>query len=236
MEISVKNRRASLFCSAPLQFNEELVNAYVNEFSPKDLVPSVNKAMGLKITPKGLSVEDVISLEMKKLDDSFRVVFSNDRIDIDSNNSNDSMNDFLTIANEIQKTLIEKMNLTFVRLALCESLVYQLSEAQRSVAYKAIVNKEEPAPVEWQFQNVKRSKVSSEGENRCEVIVNEVVNVKCPETVDNGIMFLDMDINTKVGTPADQILAISDLFWPHANNVIDRIINDFKSKFEDAEN
>ena len=60
MEISVTNRRVTLFSSTSIQFNEDLVKAYVDEFSPKELVPSVNKGKAIKFTPKGVTTEDVI--------------------------------------------------------------------------------------------------------------------------------------------------------------------------------
>lgn len=234
MEISVKNKRATLFCSLPIQFNEEMIKVYMNEFSPKDLIPTVNKGMGLKITPKGLIAEDVISLELKKLDDSRRVVFSSDRIDIESNQTDDAMEDFLLFANDIKQVLSDKMNVSFNRLALCESVVFTISDAQRMEAYKTIVNKEEAIPVEWQFQNVRRSKITVEPQPACDVTINEVYNVKSPENPDVNIMVLDMDINTKVGTPSEQIKAVEPLFWSYANNIISSTVDSYKKRLENA--
>lgn len=228
MEISVKNKRVTLFCSMPIQFNEELIKVYVNEFSPKDLIPTVNKGMGLKITPKGLIAEDVISLELKKLDDSRRVVFSSDRIDVESNQTDDSMEDFLLFAKDIKQVLSSKMNISFVRLALCESVVFTISDSQRIEAYRTIVNKEEAIPVEWQFQNVRRSKITAVNQTTCDVTINEVYNVKSPETSDAGIMILDMDINTKVGATVEQINAVEPLFWSYANGKISSTIDSYK--------
>lgn len=228
MEISVKNKRVTLFCLMPIQFNEELIKVYVNEFSPKDLIPTVNKGMGLKITPKGLVAEDVISLELKKLDDSRRVVFSSDRIDIESNQADDSMEDFLLFAKDIKQVLSSKMNISFVRLALCESVVFTISDSQRIEAYRTIVNKEDDIPVEWQFQNVRRSKITSVDQPACDVMINEVYNVKSPETSDVGIMILDMDINTKVGATVEQINAVEPLFWSYANGKISSTIDSYK--------
>lgn len=228
MEISVKNKRVTLFCLMPIQFNEELIKVYVNVFSPKDLIPTVNKGMGLKITPKGLVAEDVISLELKKLDDSRRVVFSSDRIDIESNQADDSMEDFLLFAKDIKQVLSSKMNISFVRLALCESVVFTISDSQRIEAYRTIVNKEDDIPVEWQFQNVRRSKITSVDQPACDVMINEVYNVKSPETSDVGIMILDMDINTKVGATVEQINAVEPLFWSYANGKISSTIDSYK--------
>lgn len=235
MEISVKNKRVTLFCLMPIQFNEELIKVYVNEFSPKDLIPTVNKGMGLKITPKGLVAEDVISLELKKLDDSRRVVFSSDRIDIESNQADDSMEDFLLFANDIKQVLSSKMNISFVRLALCESVVFTISDSQRIEAYRTIVNKEDDIPVEWQFQNVRRSKITSADQPACDVMINEVYNVKSPETSDDGIMILDMDINTKVGATVEQINAIEHLFWSYANGKISSTIDGYKLRLENVD-
>ena len=234
MEITVKNKRVTLFCSLPIQFNEELIKVYVGEFSHKDLIPTVNKGMGLKITPKGLVVEDVISLELKKLDDSRKVVFSSDRIDIESNQTDDSMDDFLLFAMDIKQVLSNKMNISFVRLALCESVTFSISEAQRIEAYKTIINREENVPVEWQFQNVKRSSITTETPPVCDVVINEVYNVKSPETSDMGVMILDMDINTKVGASLEQISAVEPLFWPYANGKINTTIESYKTRLENA--
>lgn len=235
MEISVKNKRVTLFCSMPIQFNEELIKVYVSEFSPKDLIPTVNKGKGLKITPKGLIAEDVISLELKKLDDSRKVVFSSDRIDIESNQADDSMEDFLLFAKDIKQVLSNRMNISFVRLALCESVVFTISDSQRIEAYKSIVNKDETVPVEWQFQNVRRSKITTQTQSVCDVIINEVYNVKSPETSDVGLMILDMDINTKVGATLEQINAVEPLFWSYANGKINSTVDSYKSKLENAD-
>lgn len=234
MDTTIKNKRVTLFCKDPVQFNEELVNAYVSEFANKNLVPSVNKGKGVKITPQGLVVEDVVSMEFKKLDDSFKVAFSSNRIDIESTNAEESMDAFLAMAKDIERILSDKMKLSYERLALFETLVFNITEGQRVSAYKNIVKDEEPVPVEWQLQKVKRITISTETDPTCDVAVNVVHNVNCPEMDKDSILALDIDINTKVGATVEQITSIKDLFWSKANDTITQTINDYKLKIEDV--
>ena len=236
MEISVTNRRVTLFSSTSIQFNEDLVKAYVDEFSPKDLVPSVSKGKAIKFTPKGVTTEDVISLELKKLDDTFRVVFGVDRIDIESTKTGEVMSDFLSLAKEIEATLSSKMNLMFVRLALYESVVFQIDDAQRNKAYGIFAKNEAYNPVEWQFQDVKRSSISSKHDAAVKVDVNEVYSVRCPETNGENLLLIDLDINTKVGATNEQISAIRDDFWPYASEVINNAVNKYKAQLENVVN
>jgi hypothetical protein len=236
MDTIVKNKRVTLFCQTPVQFNEELANAYISEFSNKNLLPSVNKGKGVRITSQGLVLEDVVSLELKKLDDSFKVAFSSNRIDIESINAEESMEAFVATAKDIERTLSEKMNLSYVRLALFETVVFHITENQRVSAYKNIVNNEESVPVEWQLQKVRRSTISTENEPKCEVAINEVLNINCPEVDNDCVLMLDIDINTKVGATVEQIASINELFWPMANTTIAQTINDYKLKLEDVSN
>ena len=220
MEISVKNKRVTLFTVSPIQFNENLVNVYVEEFSKKGLVPSVTKGLGIRITPQGLVSEEVISLELKKLNDTFKVSFGPDRIDIESNKSEEELSDFLQLAKEVEQILSTKMHLVFIRLALCENVLFVVSEAQKTLAYKNIVNGGETSPVEWQFQNVKRSKLRISDGQQNVIDINEVYTLKSPETAGNQIVVLDIDINTKIGPAPEQISAVKEAFWPYASEII----------------
>lgn len=230
MEISVKNKRVTLFTTSPIQFNESLVNVYVEEFSKKGLVPSVTKGLGIRITPQGLVSEEVISLELKKLNETFKVSFGPDRIDIESNKSDEQLSEFLQLVKEVEQILSTKMHLAFIRLALCENVLFVVSEDQKSLAYHNILNSDEPSPVEWQFQNVKRSKLSSDGEQQTVLDINEVYTLKSPETTGNPIVVLDIDINTKPGPTSEQISAVKEAFWPYASEIIEKTKDIYKEK------
>ena len=236
MEVSVTNRRVTLFSSSSIQFNEELVKAYVDEFSPKELVPSVSKGKAIKFTPKGVTTEDVISLELKKLDDTFRVVFGVDRIDIESTKAGEVMSDFLSLAKEIELTLSSKMNLSFVRLALYESVIFQIDDVQRKAAYNIFAKNEDYIPVEWQFQDVKRSSIIADEGKTIVVDVNEVYSVRSPETNGENILLIDMDINTKMGASKEQIMVVKDKFWLYASEIINNAVNKYKLQLENVAN
>ena len=81
MDIQLHNRRATLFVSGLQNFTENVLSKYILEFSNLGLLPSVNKGFDIKITPNGVESEDVISLDLKKLDETLKVAFGPDRID-----------------------------------------------------------------------------------------------------------------------------------------------------------
>ena len=96
MDTQLHNRRATLFVSGLQNFTENVLSKYISEFSNLGLLPSVNKGFGIKITPNGIEPEDVISLDLKKLDETLKVAFGPDRIDIVSTQTNETWDSFCT--------------------------------------------------------------------------------------------------------------------------------------------
>ena len=95
MEVSVLNRRATLFVVPPIEvITESNLQKYISAFSDLKLLPSVNKGLALKITPQGVIQETVVSIEMKLIDDSFKVTTGPDRFDIFSIKKNKILNLF----------------------------------------------------------------------------------------------------------------------------------------------
>ena len=78
----IVHHRATLFISSPIEINSENVTKISAVLEKYQLIPTSAKSLGFRITPQGIKQEDSITLEMKKLDESFKVIFGNDRIDI----------------------------------------------------------------------------------------------------------------------------------------------------------
>ena len=70
MEWKIVNRRATLFVANPFNITEDILPLYISEFSNMRLLPSVNKGIGFKITPRGIEQEEVLSLDLKYLDNT----------------------------------------------------------------------------------------------------------------------------------------------------------------------
>lgn len=105
MDVQLHNRRATLFTLGMLNFTETLLTKYISEFSNLGLLPSVNKGFGIKITPNGIEQEEVISLDLKKLDETLKVSFGPDRIDIVSTKINETWDSFCRITKEISEII-----------------------------------------------------------------------------------------------------------------------------------
>lgn len=95
---------------------------------------SVNKGFGIKITPNGIEPEDVISLDLKKLDETLKVAFGPDRIDIVSTQTNETWDSFCKTIIEIS-SIVNKIGMKYNRLALCANISYALDNGQGNLAY-----------------------------------------------------------------------------------------------------
>ena len=234
MDVQLHNRRATLFTLGMLNFTETLLAKYISEFSNLGLLPSVNKGFGIKITPNGIEQEEVISLDLKKLDETLKVSFGPDRIDIVSTKINETWDSFCRITKEISE-IIKKIGVQYTRLALCANVSYPLSNGQGDLAYAKLTNKEDEHPVEWQIRKVIREEFQIQQQQP--VIVNHVFTLSRNDVIINAVnmadrLILDLDFNTLVGTSIEQIAGIQDSFWMGIANQIDKAIEHYKLIFE----
>lgn len=233
MDTQLHSRRATLFVSGLQNFTEDVLSKYISEFSNLGLLPSVNKGLGIKITPNGIEPEDVISLDLKKLDETLKVTFGPDRIDIVSTQTNETWDSFCKTIIEIS-SIVNKIGMKYNRLALCANISYVLDNGQVNLAYAKLTKNTDEYPVEWQIRKVIRKKLENVKED---VWINYVYTLSRNDIIVNNSsmadkLILDLDFNTLVGTPIEQIAGIQDSFWMEIANQIDKAIEHYKLIFE----
>ena len=238
MEWKFVNRRATLFVANPFNITGDILPLYVSEFSKMNMLPSVKKGLGFKITPQGIEQEEVLSLDLKYLDNTLKVNFGPDRADIESTKAGETWESFRATVDKIVNILSTNMNHRVVRLALCGSIVYFMDDIKSMKIYSKLAKIKNELPVEWQLRKVLRTKLSTDDGTKS-VTVNNVYQLTNTILIPGintlkGVL-LDMDVNTLVGTSADYILAIQSKFWTHASTVIDEAVVHYQSVFEDED-
>ena len=233
MDTQLLNRRATLFVSGLQNFTEALLSKYISEFSNLGLLPSINKGFGIKITPNGIEPEEVVSLDLKKLDESLKVTFGPDRIDIVSTQVNETWHSFCKTITEISN-IINKNGMKFNRLALCANVSYALDDGQGNLAYTKLTKTDNEFPVEWQIRKVIRKEL--ENNNQECVLVNYVYTLTRNDiTVNKSNMrdklILDLDFNTMAGISVEKIATIQSSFWGIMATKIENIIEKYKNIF-----
>ena len=236
MEWKFVNRRATLFVANPFNITEDILPLYVSEFSKMNLLPSVNKGLGFKITPQGIEQEEVLSLDLKYLDNTLKVNFGPDRADIESTKAGETWESFRTTVDKIVNILSTNMNHRVVRLALCGSIVYSMDEDKSMQIYSKLAKIKDEQPVEWQLRKVLRTKLTTDDGAKSVNNVYQLTNtILIPSINTRKGVLLDMDVNTLVGTSADNILAVQGKFWTHASSVIDEAVVHYQSVFENED-
>ncbi len=235
MEWKYVNRRATLFVANPISITEDILPMYVSEFSKMNLLPSVNKGIGFKITPQGIEQEEVLSLNLSYLDNTLMVVFGPDRVDIQSTKPGETWDSFHISVERVIEILSSHMNYRVVRLALCGSVIYSLDEEMSKKVYLKLAKDGTEQPVEWQFRKVLRTKITTQDGIKS-VVVNNVYsltnNAIVPGVgIQKGVL-LDMDINTLVGSNPDNVLAVQELFWAHSASVVDKAVQHYQEIFD----
>lgn len=238
MEWKIVNRRATLFVANPFNITEDILPLYISEFSNMGLLPSVNKGIGFKITPQGIEQEEVLSLDLKYFDNTLKVNFGPDRVDIESTKIGETWESFRSIVDKIFNIFSTRMNHKIVRLALCGSILYSMDEEKSMSIYTKLAKIKNEQPVEWQLRKVLRNKLATDDGTKS-VTINNVYTltntILIPGiSVRKGVL-LDMDVNTLVGTSTDNIMAIQGKFWPHAASVIDEAVIHYQTVFEDED-
>ena len=113
-----------------------------------------------------------------------------------------------------------------------------MDEDKSMQIYSKLAKIKDEQPVEWQLRKVLRTKLTTD-DGAKSVIVNNVYQltntILIPSINTRKGVLLDMDVNTLVGTSADNILAIQGKFWTHASSVIDEAVVHYQSVFEDED-
>lgn len=233
MNANIIERRATLFVARQMQITGDNIPAFIKSFSKLSLFPSVNKGIGIKLTPKGIEQEEVISLDMKYLDETLKVSIGPDRVDIVSKRKDETWDSFREIVMQISSAVVTDFNNTIVRYAQCATIRIKLDQQLADNAYAKLFRDAESAPVEWQFRKVTRGQIQAPDE-QSSVIVNNVYNLTRNNAIIDGrnisnIIMLDMDVNTLINSDMNQLIRIQEQFWIESAHTIEEAVTYYYS-------
>lgn len=232
METKILNRRATLFINTPMIYNDQTLPDYIQSVAELKLIPSLNKGLGVKIAPDGSVIpEQMISLDLKNIEDSFKVTLGIDRFDIVSslNNNNNSLDCFLQKVKEVKNALNKIYSGKYNRLALGSVCVFYINPEKMNLLYNKMVNTElEEQPVEWSIRKVIRTTIENE---KYRLVINNVYTISRRIVIEDGSntdsIVLEHDINTLAGSDISAIADLSDLFIQKASETISESINSY---------
>ena len=220
------NRRSTFFVKEQIIVNNENVIKIASSLGKFGLVPSANKGIGFKITPNGIIQEEVLSLEMKTFDDSFKIVFNVDRIDLIRNkiSATDNLEDiysFVEKTKEIFSILKNVYSLIVTRVALSTNTSYDIPSAFIDNIYGKLVNSDE-TPVEWQIRKVLRASLAPENHiqtNNVYTLSRNLAQIGFENTAKDRIL-CEIDINTVPIVNLKLEDSDIDAFWTTASTDI----------------
>lgn len=236
METKILNRRATLFINTPMIYNDQTLPDYIQSVAELKLIPSLNKGLGVKIAPDGSVIpEQMISLDLKNIEDSFKVTLGIDRFDIVSSLNDNSLDCFLLKVKEVINALTKIYSGKYNRLALGSVCVFYITPEKMNLLYNKMVNTEsEEQPVEWSIRKVIRTAIENE---KYRLVINNVYTISRRIVIEDGSntdsIVLEHDINTLVGSDLSAIADLSDLFIQKASETISESINSY-SKYIDS--
>ena len=236
METKILNRRATLFLNTPMIYNDQTLPDYIQSVAELKLIPSLNKGLGVKIAPDGSVIpEQMISLDLKNIEDSFKVTLGIDRFDIVSSLNDNSLDCFLQKVKEVINALNKIYSGKYNRLALGSVCIFYITPEKMNLLYNKMVNTEsEEQPVEWSIRKVIRTTIENE---KYKLVINNVYTISRRIVIEDGSntdsIVLEHDINTLVGSDLSAIADLSDLFIQKASETISESINSY-SKYIDS--
>lgn len=229
MEAKILNRRVTLFTSIPMVYNEQTIHDYIQKLSSLKLIPSLNKGLGLKVGSDGSVIpEQMISLDFKNLEDTFKVTLGPDRFDIISALEDEKLEDFLLKTDNVKKSLSAIYTNEYNRIALGLIAFIPASSEIMDEVYKKLFNlNKEECPVEWSIRRVIRSKINND---KHEITINNVYTFSRKIIIDQGQsidgLVLECDINTLVGTLPNDIVILYNQFMKEASTTIEKSLKD----------
>ena len=145
-------------------YNDQTLPDYIQSVAELKLIPSLNKGLGVKIAPDGSVIpEQMISLDLKNIEDSFKVTLGIDRFDIVSSLNDNSLDCFLQKVKEVINALTKIYSGKYNRLALGSVCVFYITPEKMNLLYNKMVNTEsEEQPVEWSIRKVIRTAIENE--------------------------------------------------------------------------
>lgn len=230
METKILNRRVTLFLNTPMIYNDQTLPDYIQSVAELKLIPSLNKGLGVKIAPDGSVIpEQMISLDLKNIEDSFKVTLGIDRFDIVSSLNDNSLDCFLQKVKEVINALNKIYSGKYNRLALGSVCIFYITPEKMNLLYNKMVNTEsEEQPVEWSIRKVIRTTIENE---KYKLVINNVYTISRRIVIEDGSntdsIVLEHDINTLVGSDLSAIADLSDLFIQKASETISESINSY---------
>lgn len=224
MEAKILNRRVTLFTSIPMVYNEQTIHDYIQKLSSLKLIPSLNKGFGLKVGSDGSVIpEQMISLDLKNLEDTFKVTLGLDRFDIISALEGEKLEDFILKTDNVKNSLSAIYTNEYNRIALGLIAFIPASSEIMDDVYKKLFNlNKEECPVEWSIRKVIRSKINNDNH---EITINNVYTFSRKIIIDQGQsidgLVLECDINTLVGTLPNDIAILYNQFMKEASTTIE---------------
>ena len=236
MDTQYNHRRATLFFAGQVDFTETTLPKYIQEFSTLKLLPSINKGLGVKFTPKGIEPQEILSLDLRLLDETLKVSFGPDRVDIVSTKSDEDWITFCEETKNISNILTNKMGLKYTRLALCANISFNLNKGLGDIAYGKLTKTSDENPVEWQIRKVLRKefKVSQD----MNILTNNVFTLSRNKAVVDSQdisdkINIDFDFNTYQGISIDDINTALNDFWIKTSTLIDDGIKHYEHIFRE---
>ena len=211
-------------------YNDQTLPDYIQSVAELKLIPSLNKGLGVKIAPDGSVIpEQMISLDLKNIEDSFKVTLGIDRFDIVSSLNDNSLDCFLQKVKEVINALNKIYSGKYNRLALGSVCIFYITPEKMNLLYNKMVNTEsEELPVEWSIRKVIRTVIENE---KYRLVINNVYTISRRIVIEDGSntdsIVLEHDINTLVGSDLSAIADLSDLFIQKASETISESINSY---------
>ena len=211
-------------------YNDQTLPDYIQSVAELKLIPSLNKGLGVKIAPDGSVIpEQMISLDLKNIEDSFKVTLGIDRFDIVSSLNDNSLDCFLQKVKEVINALNKIYSGKYNRLALGSVCIFYITPEKMNLLYNKMVNTEsEEQPVEWSIRKVIRTAIENE---KYRLVINNVYTISRRIVIEDGSntdsIVLEHDINTLVGSDLSAIADLSDLFIQKASETISESINSY---------
>lgn len=206
MKTLIFNRRATFFVPELNGLQSDDLPKLASLQSTYQLLPTTNKAFTFRMTPKGVEPSSMLSVDLRKEDDSLKIDFGLGRIDIvrskvsEDDDISDSLH-FLTVALDIFSKFRDIFEWSTNRVAFCCSVIFDMADEELNRSYSKIVENVEDSPFEWKLRKVYRDVI--EVENKIEY--NKVcsisrVNLQIPyERTSKERLLLELDFNTKIG-------------------------------------
>ena len=218
------NKRATFFIVEPLSLDGVMMQRIQEEFTGVlDLAPSYSKRYQLKFAQTGVDTSEEKSIEMKRADESLKITFDRNRIDVFSSEEY-SLQEFTETIHTI-KSVLDRLEINrYRRVAICHQTYFECTETQFDSCYSYVFREPVTSCVEWNAQRLLREPIIEGNALLLNdiIIIGRVLNANVNGRLINDKLLLNIDINTIPGSDIDQVNANINLFFNRAIELIER--------------